>query len=382
MSTTYTCVIAAGGRGSRTGLGHYTSKAALPLRGRSLLGHQLDFARRSGCERVLVVCPPEHVRLLTERAPELQGVAFVPSDRPTGWAGEVERAAAYVGPDDEVLLLSCDNLHAGQTLRLDGHQDALFTFVRWDREDGSPTQGPVLARGPTAWGAGGDVWVEVPGPGFRGDFFAGYAAVRGRSLLAALPGLPRSGRGEKEVTTLLGQLARFTRCRAVPYPGTYEDVSDLGALARLEARLREDPEPLLDVPPSIGAAVVLHGDDRVLLTERADGLGWVPPGGIVEPGEPLAAAAVRELREEVGVLIPESALRLLGVYAAVGKHGEPACTAVFRAPGVPGVEVRLAEHEVASARWFEQEDIAGLQVPFGLRGALDDHFCDRELDVR
>lgn len=50
-------------------------------------------------------------------------------------------------------------------------------------------------------------------------------------------------------------------------------------------------------------AVVIH-DGRILLIERARGAGrgsWSVPGGRVNHGEPLAAAAVRELQEETGL---------------------------------------------------------------------------------
>ena len=126
----YVGVIAAGGASRRTGLGTFTSKAALSLRGRSLLSHQLDFLRRSGVDRAIVICRPAHARVLGGllSAEERALTAFVLSDCATGWAGEVERAAAHVAPDDEVLLVSCDNLHEGEALRL-GELDAFFTYT-------------------------------------------------------------------------------------------------------------------------------------------------------------------------------------------------------------------------------------------------------------
>lgn len=47
-------------------------------------------------------------------------------------------------------------------------------------------------------------------------------------------------------------------------------------------------------------AFCYHGG-RVLLVREADE--WLLPGGICEPGEPLEAGAVREVREETGVTI-------------------------------------------------------------------------------
>ena len=42
-----------------------------------------------------------------------------------------------------------------------------------------------------------------------------------------------------------------------------------------------------------------------LMVERSDGHGWALPGGYVEPGEDPRDAAVRELSEETGILLPD-----------------------------------------------------------------------------
>jgi 8-oxo-dGTP pyrophosphatase MutT (NUDIX family) len=57
---------------------------------------------------------------------------------------------------------------------------------------------------------------------------------------------------------------------------------------------------------STAAGVVLDDDGRVLLGRRADSQTWALPGGIIEPGEEPADAAVREIFEETGVVaVPE-----------------------------------------------------------------------------
>lgn len=62
--------------------------------------------------------------------------------------------------------------------------------------------------------------------------------------------------------------------------------------------------------PCVGA-VVLDGGGRLLLIQRGHapsaGL-WSVPGGRVEPGETLAEAAVREVREETGLVVRPGAV--------------------------------------------------------------------------
>jgi 8-oxo-dGTP diphosphatase len=367
-------IIAAGGESRRTGLGEYTSKAALPLRGISLLAHQIDFLRRSSASCAYVIARLAHARLLGEVLSPVDRafVSFILSDCSTGWGGEVARAERFVQGDDEVVLVSCDNDHdlvAAPVLCED--QVAMFTFTTWSRTDRSPTDGSVLARS-------GAAWVERGGPGFVGDFFSGYAVVRGRALVETLRDTPAIG-GKREFTALLARLAHRSNFRARPYGGAYEDVRDLRALALLDA----GASSWADAPVDIGAGALLHDDaGRVLLSLRQDGRGWTLPGGHVEAGEMFVRAAAREVAEEVGIAIEERDMRLLGVYTCVGKTGNPACSVIFHARGEPAKCVARDPEEVLRVDWFDRAAAAKVTVPFALRGAVDDWFAGRELDVR
>jgi 8-oxo-dGTP pyrophosphatase MutT (NUDIX family) len=63
----------------------------------------------------------------------------------------------------------------------------------------------------------------------------------------------------------------------------------------------------------VGAAILVVDDNCLLLMKRSDSGCWGPPGGAVEPGEHVEAAAKRETREETGLEIGE--MSLFGVFS-------------------------------------------------------------------
>jgi 8-oxo-dGTP pyrophosphatase MutT (NUDIX family) len=69
------------------------------------------------------------------------------------------------------------------------------------------------------------------------------------------------------------------------------------------------------MPHVTSAGVIVTDGHRVLLGHATNSPRWDIPKGIAEPGESFVAAAVRELEEETGLLVPADALRDLGVHA-------------------------------------------------------------------
>ncbi len=116
----------------------------------------------------------------------------------------------------------------------------------------------------------------------------------------------------------------------------------------------------------VSTVAVFAYDDSgrlLLIQEQSSGL-WGAPGGILEPLELLADAAVRETWEEAGVFVELT--RVLGVFA--GEHfsgtydngDQIACVStVFAARPISGTP-RPDHAETADARFFLPDEIAAL----------------------
>lgn len=85
---------------------------------------------------------------------------------------------------------------------------------------------------------------------------------------------------------------------------------------------------------NLGVNVAVFQDGRVLLTQREDFEVWCLPGGGVDPGETLAQAAIREVREETGIEVELE--RLVGMYSRPLWMGKGYHVAVFVAYPIGG----------------------------------------------
>jgi ADP-ribose pyrophosphatase YjhB (NUDIX family) len=115
----------------------------------------------------------------------------------------------------------------------------------------------------------------------------------------------------------------------------------------------------------VGAIIV--EDERVLLVKRGHPplLGeWSIPGGVLELGEGLEEAVVREAWEETGLTVETAGL--LGVYNRVLRDADERTFYHYvlvdylchRVSGEP-----QAAGDAAEVRWFSQEEIAQLPLP-------------------
>lgn len=130
-------------------------------------------------------------------------------------------------------------------------------------------------------------------------------------------------------------------------------------------------------PPEVAVGAVVVRDGRLLLVRRGRGVAagaWSLPGGRVEPGETLAEAVRRELREETG-LDGE-----VGPLCGVAERRFPAHHFVILdywidvPDGTP-----VAGDDAADVRWVGTEELDRLDVVEGLREFLAQHGVRRRL---
>ncbi len=104
---------------------------------------------------------------------------------------------------------------------------------------------------------------------------------------------------------------------------------------------------------AVGATVAVLEDGRVLMCQREDFEVWCLPGGHNDSGESLAATAIREVKEEVGLDVALD--RIVGIYSRLG--ATPTIhLAVFAAHPVGG-EIKAQADEVIDIAWFDPADL-------------------------
>lgn len=121
--------------------------------------------------------------------------------------------------------------------------------------------------------------------------------------------------------------------------------------------------------PLVAVSASVFREDKVLLARRGraplDGI-WSLPGGLVEPGEALRAAAAREVFEETGVRA-----EILGVADVVEVIRHDAAGAVARHYVIVSFAARWlsgngeTSPEAAEIAWRRPDDLSGLPLTDG-----------------
>lgn len=131
-----------------------------------------------------------------------------------------------------------------------------------------------------------------------------------------------------------------------------------------------DPRMYPDRPYLAVSAAIIR-DGRVLVARRAKGAStglYTLPGGVVEAGETLHQAVVREIAEETGIAIEPVALagqREFITRDADGKISRHFVILCFAARWLGGEGTPQIE-ELSELRWLRPAELAGLKTTEGL----------------
>jgi ADP-ribose pyrophosphatase YjhB (NUDIX family) len=137
---------------------------------------------------------------------------------------------------------------------------------------------------------------------------------------------------------------------------------------------REFPEV-----PLVGVGAIIIENDRVVLVKRTHPplqAEWSIPGGVLEIGELVREAAVREAREETGLIV--EAGELLGVYDRVLRSPEQRVQyhyvlIDFLCRRVAGD--LAAASDAAEVRWLAREELPGLKLAEDAMDAITKGFA-------
>jgi 8-oxo-dGTP diphosphatase len=118
--------------------------------------------------------------------------------------------------------------------------------------------------------------------------------------------------------------------------------------------------------PLVGVGAIIIEDSRVVLVKRAHPplqAEWSIPGGVLEVGELVREAAIREAREETGLTVEPS--ELLGVYDRVLRDADKRVQYHYV---LIDFLCRRVEGDLAAAsdasevRWFSREELPALKL--------------------
>jgi len=127
---------------------------------------------------------------------------------------------------------------------------------------------------------------------------------------------------------------------------------------QIDPRLNEIDDCLYRV----AIRLLIVQNEKVLLVKEADDEWWALPGGGVDHGETVNSAALREIKEELGVAANEVSSDFQIVHYNIGAivNGVPRMNLFFKA-SVSEKSVSLMD-DVAEVRWFTRDEFMKQEI--------------------
>ena len=122
------------------------------------------------------------------------------------------------------------------------------------------------------------------------------------------------------------------------------------------------------ISPLLGAGIIIEENDRILLIDRSDGLGYTIPGGIVRHRETVEECVLRETREETGYTVKITGL--VGIYSSPNR--DPRFRAIAIAYKGSIVEGTLHASGEGKPSWYTPNEVLG-HMAFDCEEMLKDY---------
>jgi ADP-ribose pyrophosphatase YjhB (NUDIX family) len=127
------------------------------------------------------------------------------------------------------------------------------------------------------------------------------------------------------------------------------------------------------ISPILSACVIIEKDNKFLLIDRSDGLGYTIPGGIVRYKETIEQCVLREAQEETGYNVELSGI--VGIYSSLERDPR------FRAVSIAykGAIVSGTAHDSGEGKicWCTPQDVFG-HMAFDCEKMLKDYLAGQQ----